>query len=104
MNNFSKKKYFVGVDISKDKLDLALLKTTTPDEFKDIIVNNNLKDFDSIIPWIVKQGIELKKTMYEVSDGEIEFNFSNFLFADMGSTKSLQYCSSLSCINLSKMV
>lgn len=64
MNNFSKKKNFVGVDISKDKLDLALLKQTTPNEFKDKIVKNDLKDFDSIIPWIVKQGIELKNCAF----------------------------------------
>ena len=50
----------MGVDISKEKLDLALLKKTTPDVFNDKIIINNLKGFESIIPWIINQGIEIK--------------------------------------------
>ena len=37
MSEFTKQKYFIGIDISKDHLDVALLKADEGEVFKDKI-------------------------------------------------------------------
>ena len=44
MNQFTKKKHFVGVDISKEHLDLALIGKHNLSVFSDKKVENNLKE------------------------------------------------------------
>jgi len=54
MGKFTEKKFFVGVDISKDQLDLALLIQGQNDQFFNLTVGNNFKGFDSITDWLKK--------------------------------------------------
>ena len=60
MNKLIKKKHFIGVDISKDTLDLSLLEEETYGSFKDTKVKNTIKGFDSITQWFEKQNIMIK--------------------------------------------
>lgn len=63
-NKFTKKKYFIGVDISKDTLDLSLLKEETYGLFKDYKVENTFKGFGKVEEWLVKQKIEFKDCLF----------------------------------------
>lgn len=56
MNEFIKKKHYVGVDISNATLDLALMKKNGFGEFR---TDNSLKGFSLIPKWIGEQGLEL---------------------------------------------
>ena len=58
MNEFTKKKYFIGIDISKDHLDVALLRAGQSNIFKDKKVGNSFKGFDEIQRWLSKQGVK----------------------------------------------
>ncbi len=42
MNQFTKKKHFIGIDISKDQIDLALVNEETIGEFPDIKVDERM--------------------------------------------------------------
>ena len=60
MDKFRQKKHFIGVDISNDKLDLALLEDAENSRFRDKVVTNDFKGFDSIQGWLENQEIQLK--------------------------------------------
>jgi transposase len=60
MDQFTKKKFFIGIDISKDHLDVALLKAEELNVLKDKRVENNFKGFDSIQDWLSKQKVKLE--------------------------------------------
>lgn len=64
MDQFTKKKYFVGIDISKDHLDVALLKAEELDVFKDKEVENSFKGFDAIQKWLLKQKAKLEDCLF----------------------------------------
>ncbi len=64
MNEFTKKKHFIGIDISKDKLDLALVNEKSPGVFEDKIVGNSFKGFDNIQNWLSKQKIKLEDCLF----------------------------------------
>jgi transposase len=55
MNKLLRKKHFIGVDISKDILDLALLEEATYGSFQDKRIENSLNGFDTILEWLDKQ-------------------------------------------------
>ena len=58
MNQFTKKKHFIGVDISKDHLDLALVNENTYWVFKDKNVENSFKGFGKIKSWLGQMDID----------------------------------------------
>lgn len=60
MNRFSKKKHFIGVDISKAVLDLALLSEGDCNSFTELRTANSIEGFTGIEEWVRKQGVELK--------------------------------------------
>ena len=64
MDQFTKKKYFIGIDISKDHLDVALLKAGDLDVFKDKKVDNSFKGFDEIQKWLLKQRVKLDDCLF----------------------------------------
>lgn len=64
MNEFTKKKHFIGIDISKDKLDLALVNEKSPGVFEDKVVDNSFKGFDNILNWLSKQKIKLEECLF----------------------------------------
>ena len=57
MNEFTKKKYFIGIDISKEHLDLAILSASAPDVFVDKKVANSFSGFSKIQSWLAKENI-----------------------------------------------
>lgn len=63
-NKFTKKKYFIGVDISKDTLDLALLKEECYGSFQDYKVENSFNGFDKVENWVLKQEIDFKDCLF----------------------------------------
>jgi len=64
MNKLLNKKHFIGVDISKDTLDLARIKEETYGSFDDKKVENSFKGFDHIIEWLQKKNIQIKDCVF----------------------------------------
>jgi transposase len=44
----------VGIDVSKDKLDVALMREAG--KFRDKVVGNSRKGFDELVAWLARQG------------------------------------------------
>ncbi len=88
MSEFTKKKHFIGIDISKDKLDLALVNEKSPGLFKDKIVDNSFKGFDDIQNWLSKQKIKLDDCLFCMEHTGI---YGLLLFAWLGQM-GIDYC------------
>jgi len=59
MNKSKEKTHFIGVDISKDTLDLALYVEASYPNFIDLKVTNEIKGFKQIIKWLKSHKIAL---------------------------------------------
>lgn len=59
MNKFTKKNCFIGVDISKDVLDLSLLSNDSTTNFVHIQVGNNIKGFKKMRSFIKENGFKI---------------------------------------------
>ncbi len=88
MNEFTKKKHFIGIDISKDKLDLALIDEKSLGVFEDKIVDNSFKGFDNIQNWLSKQKIMLEDCLFCM---EHTGTYGLLLFAWFGQME-IDYC------------
>lgn len=88
MSEFTKKKHFIGIDISKDKLDLALVNEKSPGVFEDKIVDNTFRGFDNIEKWLSKQKIRLKDCLFCM---EHTGSYGLLLFAWLGQME-IDYC------------
>lgn len=64
MDQFTKKKYFIGIDISKDHLDVAFLKAEELDVFKEKKVDNSFNGFAAIQNWLLKQKVKLEDCLF----------------------------------------
>jgi transposase len=64
MNKFTKKKAFIGIDISKDQLDLGLLKEERSGAFEDKKVSNSFSGFEAMAKWIEKKDIQLDSCLF----------------------------------------
>jgi transposase len=64
MNQFTKKKYFIGVDISKDHLDLAFVSEEGNGVFKDKKVENSFKGYGRIKSWLTKEKLRLTDCLF----------------------------------------
>jgi transposase len=64
MDKITKKSAFIGVDISKDHIDCALMKRNSPGLFKDKRFDNNLDGFESLEEWLHESDIELKNSLF----------------------------------------
>lgn len=60
MNKLIKKKHFVGVDISNDTLDFAILEEKTYGKYKEKRVQNSISGCDSILEWFDKKGVKIE--------------------------------------------
>lgn len=56
--------FYVGVDISKSKLDVVLLKKEEPNVTNHFIVENNLKGVKEIFKNLIKQKIDLSTVLF----------------------------------------
>ena len=64
MDKITKKSEFIGVDISKDCIDCALMRKEYPGLFKEKKFDNNLEGFESLEEWLQGSDIELKKSLF----------------------------------------
>lgn len=56
--------FYVGIDISKSKLDVVLLKKEAPNVTNHFIVENNLKGVKEIFKNLIKQKIDLSTVLF----------------------------------------
>ncbi len=54
--------YIIGIDVSKNKLDCALIDNSNPDKFKFKVVSNSEDGFIALIDWLSKH---IKSTVPE---------------------------------------
>jgi len=64
MNKLTKKRHFIGIDISSETLDLALMEEESFGSFKDKKVENSLAGFNKITDWLKKQNKALKECLF----------------------------------------
>ena len=88
MEQFTKKKHFIGIDISKDKLDLALANENSPGVFEDNVVDNSFKGFDNIQKWLSRQKVKLEDCLFCM---EHTGTYGLLLFAWLGQM-GIDYC------------
>ena len=88
MDKSTKKKYFVGIDISKDHLDVALVRGEELNLFKDKMVDNNFKGFTAIQSWLSKQKVKLEDCLFCM---EHTGTYGLLLFAWLGQL-GVDYC------------
>ena len=61
MKNYS---FYVGIDISKLKLDVVILKKETPNVTNHFIVENSLKGVKEILKNLAKQKVDLSSVLF----------------------------------------
>lgn len=88
MNQFTKKKYFIGVDISKDHLDLAIVKKDGYGVFKDKKVANSFKGYGRIKSWLTKEKLQPTDCLFCM---EHTGTYDLLLFAWL-SQMGIEYC------------
>jgi transposase len=88
MDKFTKKKYFIGIDISKDNLDMAILNEETNRFFLDKKVDNSFKGYESILKWLLKEKVKLEDCVFCM---EHTGTFGLLLFAWL-SQMNIDYC------------
>ena len=64
MNGIVKKKHFLGIDISNDVLDLALMDEASYGEFQDKKINNTFNGFEQLLNWLNKKGVKLEDCLF----------------------------------------
>lgn len=64
MDKFIKKKWFIGIDISKMFIDAAILKEKEPGRFINHRFSNDLKGFEAMKEWLTKNEVELSGTLF----------------------------------------
>ena len=64
MSKFSKKKHFVGVDISKETLDISLISQESYGRYKDKKIDNTMKGYSELKSWLKKKSIRKDDVMF----------------------------------------
>lgn len=64
MNKFTKKKHFIGVDISKDVLDVSILNEEDLKAAVHFQITNDLKGFSNLLVFLQKKKISLKECAF----------------------------------------
>lgn len=72
--------FYVGIDISKSKLDVVILEKQTPNVSNHFIVENNLKGIKGILKNLIKQKIDLTTVLFCCENtGVYTFPLSSYL-------------------------
>lgn len=72
--------FYVGIDISKSKLDVVILEKQTPNVSNHFIVENNLKGIKAILKNLIKQKIDLSTVLFCCENtGVYTFPLSSYL-------------------------
>jgi transposase len=64
MIKITNKKWFCGIDISKDTIDVNVIEQASPDVKRDNGFANNFKGFDKMLFWFSKNNIDLKDCLF----------------------------------------
>lgn len=83
-----KKTEFIGIDISKDSIDCALLNVCKPTSFKDKKFKNELEGFEDMEQWLLKNKVNFKNSLFCM---EHTGTYGLLLFAWL-SQKEYDYC------------
>lgn len=59
-----KKRWFVGIDISKDQLDVAVLTDPENHDYLTAVVKNSFAGFDDLQQWLVDNGVDPTKCYF----------------------------------------
>jgi transposase len=88
MNKITKKTDFIGIDISKDYIDCALINEERPGSFRDKRFGNHLSGFEAMEQWLLKNSAELKRCLFCM---EYTGTYGLLLFAWL-SQKYIDFC------------
>jgi transposase len=64
MSKFTTKEWFIGIDISKNTIDVAILHGQSPEIFIEHQFSNNLKGFDLMLQWLSRQKVSLSECLF----------------------------------------
>jgi len=64
MSKFTKKQWFIGIDISKEWIDVHVVYEKTPEKFTEKQFKNNLQGFDEMLNWLIKNKTNLSECMF----------------------------------------
>jgi len=64
MNKFNTKSWFVGIDISKDSIDVSLFNKYNSNSYYDQRFKNDLKGFDLMLKWLLKHQANLNDCLF----------------------------------------
>ena len=64
MDKFTKKSCFVGIDLSKPYIDAAIVNEKEPKRFQNARFSNDIKGFEALEKWILKQGVKTKDCLF----------------------------------------
>jgi transposase len=88
MDKITKKKWFMGIDISKENIDVALVNEKEPKRFEKSKFSNDLKGFETLEEWISKNKLKMKDCLFCM---EHTGTYGLLLFAWL-SQKNADYC------------
>ena len=88
MKKFSRKKHFVGIDISLEVLDIALINEDSYGSFEDKQVGNSFNGFEQMYDWLIKRKVKIEECMFCM---EHTGTYGLLLFAWL-SQMGLDYC------------
>jgi transposase len=83
-----KKTDFIGIDISKDTIDCALVNIDKPGSFKEKKFKNEIEGFEELEQWLLKHKVDLKNSLFCM---EHTGTYGLLLFAWL-SQKEVDYC------------
>lgn len=64
MNKFINKKWFIGIDISKDYFDADMIHEQTPESFNEKRFENSPKGFSTMMQWLEKNKVKIGDCLF----------------------------------------
>lgn len=64
MNKFTKKQWFIGIDISKEWIDVNVVYEKTPEKVTEKQFKNNLQGFDEMLNWLIRKKANLPESLF----------------------------------------
>ena len=64
MDKITKKRYFIGIDISKVNIDAAMVNENEPKRFPNGRFSNDLKGFEAMENWLSKHDVKIKDCLF----------------------------------------
>jgi transposase len=64
MDKITKKRWFIGIDISKVNIDAAMVNENEPKRFQNGRFSNDLKGFEAMENWLSKHDVKVKDCLF----------------------------------------